>query len=63
MLSYFFYIAYISAMRFAQLRPNLWLEVLITCSLSVEIFSMFRQAVQWPVWGTTSHYCTGGVPQ
>jgi hypothetical protein len=42
-LSLVFHISYASALEFAPLRPNCWLEVLITSSLSVEIFSAFRQ--------------------
>jgi hypothetical protein len=35
----FFKISYVSA----YIKPSHWLEVLITCSLSVEIVSIFKQ--------------------
>jgi hypothetical protein len=38
-----FYISCVSTLGFVHLRPRYWLEILIFCSLSVQIFSMFRQ--------------------
>jgi hypothetical protein len=37
------FIFYVSALEFVHLRPCHWLNILITYSFSVEIFSMFRQ--------------------
>lgn len=46
MLSDFFlHFSYDSTVGFAYLRPSGWLVVLISCSLLVEIFTMFRQGV------------------
>jgi hypothetical protein len=43
MLSDFFlHFSYDSTVGFAYLRPSGWLVVLISCSLLVEIFTMFR---------------------
>jgi hypothetical protein len=38
-----FHITCVSTWEFIHLRPTHWLEVLITCSLPVEIVSMVRQ--------------------
>jgi hypothetical protein len=39
----FFHISDVSALVFVILRPSYQLEVLTTCVLSVEVFSMFMQ--------------------
>jgi hypothetical protein len=36
---HFFHISYVNTVGFELLKPNIWLEVLITDSLSFEIFS------------------------
>jgi hypothetical protein len=41
-VSLFFHISYVSALGFVHLGSSNWLEVLVTCSLSVVIFSMFK---------------------
>jgi hypothetical protein len=38
-----FFIFLVSALGFIRLRTSCWLEVSITCNLSVEVFSMFSQ--------------------
>jgi hypothetical protein len=42
-ITLFFHIASIFALEFMHLKTSHWLEVLITCSLSIEIVSMFNQ--------------------
>jgi hypothetical protein len=36
------FLYYFSELGFVHLQLNSWLELLLTCSLSIEIFSMFR---------------------
>jgi hypothetical protein len=49
-----FIISWVSVLRFVQLRPGHWLEVLITCILLTEVFSMLRQ--NWVVTGLRHSY-------
>jgi hypothetical protein len=53
---FFFHISCVSELRFVSLRPSCWLEVLITCSLSVDVFSMFRQERVVAGWGSIFYH-------
>jgi hypothetical protein len=55
----FFHISFVSALGFVHLRPCNWLEILITCSHFVEVFSMFKQDVVLRLMCGSQH-CTGG---
>jgi hypothetical protein len=43
MLTCFFHVSCVYALGFAYLRLSHWLDILTTCTFSVEIFSMFGQ--------------------
>jgi hypothetical protein len=51
-VAFFLLFSWICAFTFVHLRLHLWLKILITCSLSVEMFLMFRQywVVVWLVY-------------
>jgi hypothetical protein len=42
LLCFLIFLVFISALRLMRLRPSYWLEFLNTCSLSIELSSMFR---------------------